>query len=87
MSYLPSAQLCVCFSVAKGCVFSMADKLVFQKVKEALGLDRCRLMYSGAAPIMRETIDYFFSLNMPLLEAYGMSECTGKCKKRSKGIA
>lgn len=77
------------FSVAKGCMFSVADKLIFQKVKQALGLDRCRLMYSGAAPIMKETVDYFFSLNMPLLEAYGMSECTGECKqnKSSKGGA
>ena len=42
-----------------------------------LGLDRCRLIYTGAAPVSLETLRYFQSINIPLLELYGMSECTG----------
>jgi long-subunit acyl-CoA synthetase (AMP-forming) len=55
----------------------LANAVVFNKVKRALGLDRARLLGTGAAPISRETIDFFLSLNIPLYEIYGMSECTG----------
>ena len=51
--------------------------LVFKKVREGLGLTECRQMTVGAAPIHRETLEFFMSVNMPVLELYGMSECTG----------
>jgi len=57
--------------------FNLAEKLVFKKVREALGLDRCKLCLSGAAPIMRDTLNFFYSLNMPIMEVYGMSESSG----------
>uniref|UniRef100_A0A3B4VJJ6 long-chain-fatty-acid--CoA ligase n=1 Tax=Seriola dumerili TaxID=41447 RepID=A0A3B4VJJ6_SERDU len=47
------------------------------KVRAALGLDRCKICFTGAAPITKETLDYFMSLNMPLMELYGMSESSG----------
>jgi long-subunit acyl-CoA synthetase (AMP-forming) len=31
----------------------------------------------SSAPIAKETLDFFQSLGMPIMEAYGMSECTG----------
>ena len=43
----------------------------------ALGLDRCRLSFVGAAPVTMETLRYFQSINIPLYELYGMSECSG----------
>jgi long-chain acyl-CoA synthetase len=55
----------------------LAEKLVFSKVKEALGLDRARLCVSGAAPIAGELLEYFASLDLLVLEGYGMSENTG----------
>lgn len=57
--------------------FHLADKIVFSKVKKALGLDRCRLQVTGAAPIATDTLDFFASLNIPLYEIFGMSECSG----------
>lgn len=57
--------------------YGIAKKLVFSKVRAKLGLDRCRTMISGAAPISRETLDFFGSLDVPIMEVYGMSECTG----------
>lgn len=33
---------------------------------------------TAAAPIMRDTLDFFASLNINILEIYGMSETTGK---------
>ncbi|XP_023261849.1 long-chain-fatty-acid--CoA ligase ACSBG2-like [Seriola lalandi dorsalis] len=57
--------------------FMLANNLVFKKVRAALGLDRCKICFTGAAPITKETLDYFMSLNMPLMELYGMSESSG----------
>jgi long-subunit acyl-CoA synthetase (AMP-forming) len=50
--------------------------LVFSKVRKTLGLDRARSVLTGAAPISRRTLDFFLSLGFPILELYGMSECT-----------
>jgi len=55
----------------------LAKALVFKKVRAALGLDRCKMIISGAAPIMRETLEFFMSLDLPLMEGYGMSETSG----------
>lgn len=55
----------------------VAQRLVFSKVRERLGLDRARVCVTSTAPIARDTLDFFLSLGIPLLEVYGMSECTG----------
>ncbi|XP_028411292.1 long-chain-fatty-acid--CoA ligase ACSBG2-like [Dendronephthya gigantea] len=57
--------------------WTVANALVFKKVRAALGLDRCRHLATGAAPITMETLRYYQSLNIPLYELYGMSECSG----------
>lgn len=54
--------------------FMLANNLVFKKVRYALGLDRCKACFTGAAPITKDTLEYFMSLNIPLMELYGMSE-------------
>ncbi|MCP3951977.1 MAG: AMP-binding protein [Desulfobacterales bacterium] len=55
----------------------LAGKLVFSKVREKLGFDRCKLFISTAAPISLDTLEFFHSLDVPITEVYGMSECTG----------
>lgn len=57
--------------------YALANKLVFSKVREKLGFDRCRIFISTAAPISTDTLEFFLSLGLPLTEVYGMSECTG----------
>ncbi|KDO18941.1 hypothetical protein SPRG_15797 [Saprolegnia parasitica CBS 223.65] len=59
------------------CGYTIAQKLVFGKVREALGLDQCRVFASGAAPISNETINFFMGLDMPIYEFFGQSESTG----------
>ncbi len=58
-------------------LYPLADKLVFSKVRQRLGFDRCRLFISTAAPIALDTLEFFMSLGIPITEVYGMSECTG----------
>ncbi|XP_044185623.1 long-chain-fatty-acid--CoA ligase ACSBG2-like isoform X2 [Thunnus albacares] len=57
--------------------FMLSNNLVFKRVRAALGFDNCKSFFTGAAPITKETLEYFMSLNLPLLELYGMSESTG----------
>jgi long-subunit acyl-CoA synthetase (AMP-forming) len=57
--------------------FKIADRIIFSKVKKKLGFDRCRYQVTGAAPIAKETLEYFMSLGLPLYEVFGMSECSG----------
>jgi long-chain acyl-CoA synthetase len=55
----------------------VAGRLVFSKIKAAIGLDRARLFVSGAAPIARELLEFFGSIDVPICEGYGMSENAG----------
>jgi long-subunit acyl-CoA synthetase (AMP-forming) len=57
--------------------YGLADKLVFSKVKAKLGLDRSVYNVTSAAPISKETLEFFASLGVLINEVYGMSECTG----------
>jgi long-chain acyl-CoA synthetase len=57
--------------------YPIADRLVFSKVRARLGFDEARMLVVSAAPIAKETLDFFQSLGLPIMEVYGMSECTG----------
>uniref|UniRef100_A0A673A609 Long-chain-fatty-acid--CoA ligase ACSBG2 n=1 Tax=Sphaeramia orbicularis TaxID=375764 RepID=A0A673A609_9TELE len=57
--------------------YHIAKKLVFKKVRKALGLERCNKCFTGAAPITKDTLEFFLSLNIPLYELFGMSESSG----------
>lgn len=57
--------------------YPLAQQLVFSKVRAKLGLDRARVCATSTAPISLETLEFFSSLGIPILEVYGMSECTG----------
>ncbi len=57
--------------------YQLADRLVFSKLKPALGLGRARMCVSGAAPIARDVIDFFASLDVIIYEVYGQSEDNG----------
>ena len=63
--------------VAKPMLYPLANALVFKKVRAQLGLDRSRISVTSAAPISRDTLEFFLSLGVPICEVYGMSECTG----------
>lgn len=61
----------------KGLQYQLANKLIFSKLKPAIGMGNARVCVSGAAPIAREVLEFFASLDIVVLEVYGQSEDTG----------
>jgi len=55
----------------------LAKKLVFNKVKEGLGLDQCSHFIFSAAPMKESTRRFFLNLNIFLCNIFGMSELAG----------
>jgi long-chain acyl-CoA synthetase len=57
--------------------YRLADRLVISKIKQAIGFDRARELFSGAAPIAPDVLAFFSSLDLPIHEIYGQSEDSG----------
>mmetsp|Transcript_25559 Transcript_25559/g.55306 ORF Transcript_25559/g.55306 Transcript_25559/m.55306 type:complete len:589 (+) Transcript_25559:157-1923(+) len=55
----------------------LAKTVVLGKIKAAVGLQECKGCFTAAAPISPDTLNYFASLNIPVYEVFGQSECTG----------
>ena len=72
-----------CFREQKGSNQNMsfkrriARKLVVDKVKTALGLERLEIAITGSAPMSPHTQEFFASLGICILEVYGLTETSG----------
>jgi long-chain acyl-CoA synthetase len=51
----------------------VADTWVFSQVRKGLG-GRVHVMISGAAPLSRELLDFFYAIGLPVYEGYGLTE-------------
>ena len=60
-----------------GLKYRIANKLIFSKIKAAIGLDRARLCITAAAPISKDVLVFFTGLDIAIHEVYGQSEDTG----------
>jgi len=61
----------------KGLQYQLANKLIYSKLLPAIGMGNARVCVTGAAPIAREVLEFFASLNLVVLEVYGQSEDSG----------
>ena len=52
---------------------AIADKLIFSKVRGQLG-GRIKILASGAAPLAQELAEFFYAMDLPIYEGYGLSE-------------
>jgi long-chain acyl-CoA synthetase len=66
--------------------YKVANKLIFSKLKPALGLGRARICVSGAAPIAPDVLEFMASLDVVIHEVYGQSEDTGPTTFNLPGI-
>jgi long-chain acyl-CoA synthetase len=51
--------------------------LVFRNIRRMLGLDRCHIAFTGAAPIAPELIRWYLALGIDMREVYGQTENCG----------
>ena len=53
--------------------WQIADRIVYSKVRAGLG-GRIRYFFSGGAPLAPELAEFFWSINLPVLQGYGLTE-------------
>ena len=56
---------------------SVFEKIIYPKMRQAMGLDRCALALSGAAPIDAGLLCMLNGIGIPVIEGYGMTESGG----------
>lgn len=65
--------------------WNIANKLVFSKLKQRMGLDRAHFFASGAAPLPAAVSKFFGAMGMDIVEVFGQTECTGVCNSTIPG--
>jgi long-chain acyl-CoA synthetase len=59
-----------------GLQVAIADKLVFSKLKVAIGLDNLRYAISGGGPLSVSDCEFFMGMGLVILEGFGLTETT-----------
>ena len=55
----------------------LAYRLVFRNIRRMIGLDRCHVAFTGAAPIAPDLIRWYMALGLDMREVYGQTENCG----------
>jgi len=63
------------------------DGLIGSRIRRRLGLDRARILVSGAAPIHPELLRWFHGIGLPVGEVYGQTEDCGPTSLNPPGAA
>ena len=67
--------------------WSMADRLVFRKIRETLGFDQVEICISGSAAVSPDMLRFFYGLGIEILEGYGLTETTAPASFNRPGEA
>jgi long-chain acyl-CoA synthetase len=59
--------------------FQIGRWIALDNVRKMMGIHRCRLLATGAAPISPDLIRWYLALGVPMLEVYGQTESSGAC--------
>ncbi len=54
--------------------YKIADKLVFEKLRRSMGLDRLKFFVSGGAPLDKDLNIFYWACGLKVLEGYGLTE-------------
>ena len=57
--------------------YGVADLLVLRNTRKLIGMNKARLIGSGAAPISPELMRWYVALGLDMMEMYGQTECSG----------
>jgi len=73
-----------------GFQYRLADKLIFSKLKAALGMDKLEFGFSGGGPLSVSDAEFFLGMGIKIVEGYGLTETspvtnTNKPKKIKPG--
>jgi len=60
-------------SIALRMKWSLANRLVYSKIREGVG-GKLRFFYSGGAPLERGLGEFFWTIGLPLYQGYGLTE-------------
>lgn len=67
--------------------WSLADRLVFRKIRETLGFDKIEVCISGSAAVSPDMLRFFYGLGIEILEGYGLTETTAPATFNRPGQA
>ncbi|MDQ6884728.1 MAG: long-chain fatty acid--CoA ligase [Candidatus Dormibacteraeota bacterium] len=67
--------------------WGLADRIVFRKIREKIGLDQASICISGSAPVSPEMLRFFYGLGIEILEGYGLTETTAPASFNRPGEA
>ena len=67
--------------------WSLADKLVFARIRETLGFDKIQVCVSGSAAVSPDMLRFFYGLGLEILEGYGLTETTAPATFNRPGEA
>ena len=56
--------------------YNLADKIIFSKLKAALGMDRLDGALSGGGPLSKSDAEFFLGMGIRVLEGFGLTETT-----------
>jgi long-chain-fatty-acid--CoA ligase ACSBG len=66
-------------------MYPIVNQIVFKKIRKVLGLENVKVFAFGAAPLKKQSLDFFKSIGFTLHNIYGMSESTGPTFSNMEG--